>query len=96
VTGQILWELGESGEAIEHLQEALRIHPYDATVRKVLSACLLDVGRSAESVRILAPLARLMPEDEDIQTRYEAAREALSLDRREESHPKTSDLSRGG
>lgn len=96
VTGQILWELGESGEAIEHLQEALRIHPYDATVRKVLSACLLDVGRSAESVRILAPLARLMPEDEDIQTRYEAAREALSLERRGESHPKTSDLSRGG
>jgi len=96
VNGQILWELGESEDAIERLQDALLLNPYNVSVRIVLSECLLEVGRSAEAVRILAPLARVMSDNVDIQTRYQAAREALSLERRTESHPKTSDLSRGG
>jgi len=96
VTGQVLWELGESEDAIERLQDALKLNPYNASVRVALSECLLEVGRSAEAVRILAPLARLMPDNEDIQSRYGAAREALSLERQDQSHPKTSDLSRGG
>ncbi len=96
VTGQVLWELGESEDAIERLQDALRLNPYNASVRLSLSDCLLEVGRSAEAVRILAPLARLLPDNEEIQTRYTAARDALTLERETESHPKTSDLSRGG
>ena len=96
VTGQVLWELGESEEAIERLQDALQLNPYNASVRVALSGCLLEVGRSAEAVRILAPLARLMPDNKDIQARYAEARAALTLERQSESFPQTSDLSRGG
>jgi len=96
VTGQILWELGESDRAIARLQDGVRLNPYGVSVRLVLSDCLLDVGRSAEAVRILAPLARVMSEDPEIEARYEAARAALAEERRTQSHPKTSDLSRGG
>ncbi len=46
---QLLWELGERGEAVGHYQEMIRLNPNDNQgIRDVLIACLLDLNRNNE------------------------------------------------
>lgn len=79
---QALWEVGEADLAIEALQDALAMNRYNLPIRVRLTECLLDVGRNAEAVRNIAPLARLMPEDEAIQALNKQAEEALETERK--------------
>jgi arylsulfatase A-like enzyme/Flp pilus assembly protein TadD len=83
VTAQALWDLGEADDAIDLLQSALRLDPMNASVRVRLTECMLEVGRNAESVRTVAPLARLYPEDEIVAELHQRAVAALAVERGE-------------
>jgi len=46
---ECLWSLGRPDEAVEHLQDMLRLNPHDNQgIRYLLAAHLLDLGRDAE------------------------------------------------
>ena len=78
---QVRWEQGKADLAIEALQEALLLDRFNVPIRVRLVECLLEVGRNAEAVRTIAPLARLMPEDAAIQALSVQAEEALETER---------------
>jgi len=78
---QALWELGEADPAIDRLQQALELDRFNLPVRMRLAECLLDVGRNAESVRTVAPAARLLPEMPSVQLLHGRAVVALDEER---------------
>ncbi len=78
---QVRWEQGRADLAIEALQEALALDRFNVPVRVRLVECLLDVGRNAEAVRAITPLARLMPEEDEVQGLARRAQAALDLER---------------
>ncbi len=82
VQAKVLWATGEADDAIERLQDALRIDPRALNLRLLLAEWLLEVGRNAEAVRAVAPAARTMPEDPTIKALMERAEEALRTERR--------------
>jgi arylsulfatase A-like enzyme/cytochrome c-type biogenesis protein CcmH/NrfG len=77
-SAQVLWAQGEADPAIERLQDALRLDPYHVPLRAVLTECLLEVGRNAEAVRTVRPVARLFPDQAELQALH--ARAGLALD----------------
>ena len=87
VTAQALWEQGQSDAALDLLQEALRLDPWNLPLRVRLVNCLLDLGRNAEAVRTITPAARLLPEDERIEALASEASAALQA----ELHPERRD-----
>lgn len=89
IMGQALWETGQPDPAIDRLKDAVRLHPYDARIRLRLSDCLIEVGRNAEAVRILAPLAELFPENEEIAEKHQQAVEQLEASRTKWRKPGT-------
>ncbi|MEQ1568839.1 MAG: sulfatase-like hydrolase/transferase [Myxococcota bacterium] len=78
VRGRVLWDLGYAEEAVDELQEALRLDPYPAPIRIELISCLLEMQRDAEAVRVSAPLARMLADHPAAQEVYRLARESLS------------------
>ncbi|HMV65685.1 MAG TPA: tetratricopeptide repeat protein, partial [Myxococcota bacterium] len=80
-TARARWELGRADPAIERLQQALALHPFDVPTRLLLTRWLLDVGRRAEAVRTISPLGRAMPEDREIGALWSQARAALDAER---------------
>lgn len=81
VSARARWEAGHPDPAIDRLQQAIAMHPFDVPSRVLLTTWLLDVGRRAEAVRAIAPIARLMPEDEEVAALAIKAREALAAER---------------
>ncbi len=77
------WELGEADHAISSLQEALSFNRFSLPIRMRLTECLLEVGRNAEAVRTIRPIAGLLPEAEDVQELHERAETALAKERGE-------------
>jgi predicted Zn-dependent protease len=76
------WALGEPDVAIDRLKDALDLTPVDVGLRAELAAWLLDVGRRAEAVRTIRPVARLLPDDADVQALAREAEDALAAERR--------------
>jgi len=75
------WELGEADDAIASLQEALSFNRFNLPVRIRLTECLLEVGRNAEAVRTIRPVAGLLPDAGDVQELYALAELALAEER---------------
>jgi len=82
--GEALWASGDADAAIEVLQRALRIDPYQSATRVRLVGCLLEVGRNAEAARVAAALARLLPDDPQAQDLYRSASLAVTIDEKYE------------
>jgi arylsulfatase A-like enzyme/tetratricopeptide (TPR) repeat protein len=78
--GEALWASGDADAAIEVMQRALRIDPYQSAIRVPLVRCLLEVGRNAEAARVAAALARLLPDDPQVQELYRSASLAVTVD----------------
>jgi tetratricopeptide (TPR) repeat protein len=78
---QAQWETGQADPAIESLQEALSLNRYNLPIRVRLTECLLEVGRNAEAVRTIAPMARLLPDDPAIVELHNQAQAALETER---------------
>ena len=76
----VLWELGRPDEAIDRLKEALRLDRWNLAFRYELTTWYLEVKRHAEAVRTIAPAARLLPNNRDVQTLYAEAQAALDAD----------------
>jgi predicted Zn-dependent protease len=76
----VLWELGRPDEAIDRLKEALSLDRWNLAVRFQLTKWFLEVGRSAEAVRTIAPAARLLPDNADVQQLHTDAKAALDRD----------------
>lgn len=81
VAALALWEQGKADPSLDLLHEALRLDPYDLSIRMRLTECLLEVGRHAEAVRTIAPAARLLPQDPTIAALHERAKTALAEER---------------
>ena len=62
--GRVRWALGDDEGGIDRLNEALRLDPTSIPVRLDLADAMLDSGRAAEAVRVLAPLDRLDGDDQ--------------------------------
>jgi len=82
--GEALWASGDADAAIEVMQRALRIDPYQSAIRVRLVSCLLEVGRNAEAARVAAALARLLPDDPQAQDLYRSASLAVTVDEKYE------------
>jgi choline-sulfatase len=78
---RVLWARGEADRAIERLQDALRLDPYHVPLRALLGECLLEVGRNAEAVRAVRPVARLFPDQAELQSLHARASLALEAER---------------
>ena len=81
IVAQAQWEVGEADHAIESLQEALSLNRFNLPVRMRLTECLLEVGRNAEAVRAIRPVAGLLPDAEDVQELHVRAEAALEEER---------------
>ncbi len=81
ISAQVLWARGDADRAIERLQDALRVDPYHLHLRAILTDCLLEVGRNAEAVRTIRPVARLFPDQQQLQTLHARAMVALEDER---------------
>ncbi len=81
IVAQAQWEVGEADHAIESLQEALSLNRFNLPVRMRLTECLLEVGRNAEAVRAIRPVAGLLPDAEDVQELHIRAEAALEEER---------------
>ena len=75
------WELGDADRSIEALQEALRLSRFNLPIRMRLTDRLLEVGRNAEAVRTIRPVASLLPDAEAVQALSLKAHEALDEER---------------
>jgi predicted Zn-dependent protease len=75
---RVQWERGEADGALERLQDALKLDPYNVPLRVLLTECLLEVGRHAEAVRTVRPVAQLFPEQAELQAL--SARASLALE----------------
>ncbi|MFH1464497.1 MAG: sulfatase-like hydrolase/transferase [Pseudomonadota bacterium] len=75
---RVLWARGEADAAIERLQDALKLDPYNVPLRVLLTEDLLEVGRNAEAVRTVRPVALLFPEQAALQAL--SARAGLALE----------------
>ena len=64
---ETLHENGQTLEAIAHLENALRIDPYDASVHSLLGVALLEIGQVDESLAQLQTAVQLDPHDADVQ-----------------------------
>lgn len=84
LVGEALWASGEADAAIEVMQRALRIDPYQSAIRVRLVRCLMEVGRNAEAARVAAALARLLPNDPQAQDLYRSASLAVTVDEKYE------------
>ncbi|MBN1334583.1 MAG: sulfatase-like hydrolase/transferase [Deltaproteobacteria bacterium] len=80
-TAQALWEAGRADEAVDLLQEIVRINPWDVGSRLVLAGCMLEVGRRAEAVRTLKPAAALLPDQPEVLEALALAEAALAAER---------------
>jgi tetratricopeptide (TPR) repeat protein len=78
---QARWELGEADRAIEALQEALSLNRFNLPIRIRLTECLLEVGRNAEAVRTIRPVAGLLPDAVEVQALNTRAHAALEEER---------------
>ncbi len=76
----VLWELGRPDEAIDRLKEALSLDRWNLAVRYELTKWFLEVGRTAEAVRTIAPAARLLPDNVEVQALHTDAKAALDRD----------------
>ena len=96
VTGAVLWELGSPDPAIDRLTDALRIDPYNVVLRSTKARWLLEVGRNAEAVRAIAPVARQTPPGSAANVLYVEAVEALKAELEESGYggPKSTGLLR--
>lgn len=74
---RVLWELGEADKAIEFLQEALRMYPFDGMYRMQLTVWLMELQRFSEAVRLIRPMTRLNPYHDGVWVLYEQARFGL-------------------
>jgi protein O-mannosyl-transferase len=74
---ETLYANGRTREAITHLDNALRIHPYLASVHSLLGVVLLETGQAPESLAELQTATRLDPHDADAQ--YNLANTFLAL-----------------
>ena len=81
VFSRALWMKGESDQAIDILQESLRLNPFDFGVRLTLAAWLNELDRFAESLRFLGPAIRLLPERLDVQRLYSDAQRGIESQR---------------
>ena len=78
VYGRVLWDLGHPDDAIDALQDALRLDPYPAPIRIELVSNLLEIGRTPEAVRVSAPMARMLADHPAAQEVYRLTRENVS------------------
>jgi len=78
VMGDILWALGRPDDAIDEMQEAIRLDPWQAGVRVRLARALLELDRAHEAVRVIGPVARHAPPGSEILDLFEAAREGIT------------------
>ena len=74
---ETLHENGQTLEAIAHLENALRIDPYDASVHSLLGVALLEIGQVDESLAQLQTAVQLDPHDADVQ--YNLANTFMAL-----------------
>lgn len=74
---RVLWELGESDQAIDFLHDALRMHPVDGMYRIQLATWLMELHRFAEAFRLIKPMTRLNPDNGVIWELYQEARRGL-------------------
>ena len=74
---RVLWELGEADKAIEFLQEALRMYPFDGMYRMQLTVWLMELQRFSEAVRLMRPMTRLNPYNDGVWILYQQARSGL-------------------
>ena len=80
VLAEIHWELGEPEHAIDNLKDALTLDPYNGPRRMKLTEWYLEVGRNAEAVRTIAPLARVLPDDDAVAELHGRAQAALDAE----------------
>jgi arylsulfatase A-like enzyme/tetratricopeptide (TPR) repeat protein len=81
LVGRCRWALGDADTALDALQEALRLDPFHLPVRAAYTERLLEVGRNAEAVRAVAPVARLFPDDPVVAALHARALAALQSER---------------
>jgi len=81
VYAEVLWARGEADPAIDALLEALRLAPTDLPTRLQLTEWLLEVGRSAEALRTVAPAARVLKDAEQVQQLHQRAVDAVAAER---------------
>jgi len=62
---ETLHENGRSLEAITHLEKAIRLDPYDASVHSLLGVALLETGDGVESLAQLQTAVQIDPHDGD-------------------------------
>lgn len=80
VHARTLWAAGQPDPAIERMMEALRIDRTALDHRLLLVEWLLEVGRNAEATRIVAPAARILPDNPSVQDLSTRARAALAVE----------------
>ncbi len=85
VQAEALWASGQADLAIERLGDALRMDPVALEPRLRLTEWLLEVGRSAEASRTVAPAARLLPDDARVADLSRRTQDALAAERGEPS-----------
>ncbi len=82
VMGDILWELGRPDAAIDEMQEAIRLDPWQAGVRVRLARALLELDRAHEAVRVIGPVARHAPPGSEIHELFQQARDGITAQAR--------------
>jgi hypothetical protein len=63
--------MGEADKAITLLEEALRIYPVDGRFRMLLTSWLAEQQRFSEAMRLILPMKRLNPYNEQVWHLYE-------------------------
>jgi choline-sulfatase len=89
-SARALWDLGRPDPAIDRLQQILVLHPFDIPTRTLLAEWLLEVGRRAEAVRTIGPMARLLQDDPAIVELAQRAQAALDAERNRSPREATS------
>ncbi len=81
VVARCQWARGDANAAIDTMLDAIRLEPYAAGPRVELAGWMLEVGRSHEAVRMIAPLRRLFPDDPWVETAARITQDQLDAER---------------
>ena len=73
---QCLQAAGEADAAVEDLRKAVRLDPHNPTVRRSLSDLLEEIGDFEGALRLVGPLIRTFPDDEELAKHYTELQQA--------------------
>ncbi|NCG19282.1 MAG: sulfatase-like hydrolase/transferase [Rhodobacterales bacterium] len=89
IEGEALWEMGHVNPAIDALYRAVELSPWHAHYRLQLGSHLREVARYDHALRVLAPIARRLPDNPTVIDNFEGSRQGWIDARKKVRRPGT-------